>query len=113
MPVSVPGAAAAEIDFSALLEPGDLIAVGQGSSEPLPLTRALSAQAASLPQGVGAFVGLSYSGAFGVEFAERVQTISYGALADLAPVAAAGLLAVVPCHYSELPWLVREGPRPA
>src|ERR1700761_8373354 len=101
MPVSVPEVAAAEIDFAALLEPGDLVAVGQGSAEPLALTRALSGQASSLPEGVGAFVGLSYSGAFGVEFAERVQTFSYGALADLAPVAAAGLLAIVPCHYSE------------
>jgi acetyl-CoA hydrolase len=113
MAVSVPQVDAAEIDFAALLEPGDLVAVGQGSAEPLALTRAFSAQAGSLPEGVGAFVGLSYSGAFGVEFAERVPISSYGALADLAAVAAAGLLAVVPCQYSELPWLMREGPRPA
>jgi acyl-CoA hydrolase len=113
MAVSVPEVDAADIDFGALLEPGDLVAVGQGSAEPLALTRAFSAQADSLPEGVGAFIGLSYSGAFGVEFAERVETLSYGALADLAPVAAEDLLAIIPCHYSQLPWLMRDGPRPA
>lgn len=113
MSIRVPEVEAAEIDFAALLAPGDVVAIGQGSAEPLALTKALAAQADSLPPGVRLFVGLSFSGAFGTELAGRVPIESYGALADLAAVAAAGLLDVVPCHYSQLPWLMREGPRPA
>lgn len=100
----------AAIDFPALLRPGDRIVCGQGPAEPLTLTRRLMAQAEALPP-VEVFVGPLLSGTFTPETV-RVTPLrfsSFGAMAGAARLWAAGLLDVVPSHYSAFDAAVGAG----
>jgi acetyl-CoA hydrolase len=99
----------ARLDIASLIRPGDLILVEQGVAEPVGLVAAVREQADDLPE-CRVFVGFSLSGLFDVDLARRIQIVSYGAMGSLAAVEKAGLLDVVPCNYSDLPDLVREGP---
>jgi acyl-CoA hydrolase len=106
--VRIPQAAGAGVDLGAVLRAGDRIAVAQGAAEPLGLVLDLQAQADELPP-IELFSGLSLSGLFTLELARAVRMRSYGAMGALAKVFRAGLLDVVPCHYSDLPRLVQPG----
>ena len=99
----------AALDLARFIRPGDTVAVAQGSSEPLTLTEALIAQSAGLGA-LTVFLGLMYSDTFAPDAAPGFRYSSYGALGSLARFARAGRLEVVPCHYSQLPWLLASGP---
>jgi acetyl-CoA hydrolase len=51
-----------------------------------------------------------YSDTFAPDAAPGFRYASYGALASNLRLARAGRLEVVPCHYSQLPWLFASGP---
>lgn len=94
---------ARQLDFTALLRPGDRVVCGQGAAEPLTLTRRLVAQADSIGS-LDLFVGPLLSDTFTVE---KVQSTalrfrSYGAMGGASKLWAAGLLDVQPTHYSAL-----------
>lgn len=97
-----------DLDLTALLRQGDQVVIAQGACEPTGLVAALREQAERL-EDVTVFTGFSLSGLFDVELAQHVRVRSYGAMASLAAVDAAGLLDVIPCHYSLLPGLIRDG----
>ena len=99
----------AALDLARFIRPGDTVAVAQGSSEPLTLTEALIAQSGELGA-ITVFLGLMYSDTFAPDAAPGFRYSSYGALGSLARFARAGRLEVVPCHYSQLPWLLASGP---
>jgi acyl-CoA hydrolase len=97
------------LDLARFIRPGDTVAVAQGSAEPLTLTEALIAQSGELGA-LSVFIGLMYSDTFTPEVAPSLRYASYGALGSMARLARAGRLEVVPCHYSQLPWLLSSGP---
>ena len=99
----------AALDLARFIRPGDTVAVAQGATEPLTLTEALVAQSAQLGA-IRVFIGAMYSDTFAPEAAPGFRYASYGALASNLRLARAGRLEIVPCHYSQLPWLLASGP---
>jgi acetyl-CoA hydrolase len=99
---------AASLDLARFVRPDDIVVVAQASSEPLTLTETLVAQADRLGA-ITVFIGATWSDTFAPEEAPAFRFVSYGALGSNARLARAGRLDVVPCHYSQLPWLFESG----
>ncbi|MEJ8849290.1 acetyl-CoA hydrolase/transferase family protein [Variovorax rhizosphaerae] len=93
------------------IRPGDTVMWGQGTAEPLTLTRALVAQRASLAgQGrVRVWVGLGFAGTLQPEHADFLDFVGYICGASQRGLAQAGVLDVVPAHYSQLPQMIHSG----
>jgi len=100
---------AAALDLARFIRAGDTVAVAQASAEPLTLTEALVAQADRIGP-ITVFIGITYSSTFAPDRAPSLRYASYGALGANVRLARAGRLEVVPCHYSQLPWLFTAGP---
>ena len=98
----------ASLDLAPFIRPGDTVVVAQASSEPQTLTEALVAQADRLGA-ITVFIGATWSDSFVPDRAPGFRYVSYGALGANARLARAGRLDVVPCHYSQLPWLFESG----
>lgn len=98
----------ATVDLARHIRPGDGVVVGQGTGEPLTLTEALVAQRARF-SGARVFLGASYSGTFRPEHADHLRLRSFGALGQLRRLAAAGVLDVLPCHFSAVAPLIERG----
>lgn len=92
-----------DLDFAALLRPGDRLVVGQATAEPLTLTARL--MAAAVPDGCCAFLGPVYSDSFAGAVPAGLRFAGYGAIGKAATLTRRGLLDVVPAHYSTLPAL--------
>ena len=96
-----------------VLRPGDLVVVGQGVGEPTPLLECLLRDGGAIPD-VEVFVGLSHSRAFtgdavrgGAGGAAAPSLLSFGAMGPLARLAAAGGVSIIPCHFVDVPRLLR------
>lgn len=96
------------IDFSSLVRPGDTVLVGQADSEPLPLTRALAARRASVGGRFQVFLGVNLGDAFAPEHADCIDFLAYCGTGRNRPLARAGVLDMLACHYSEFPGLIRS-----
>lgn len=97
-----------ELDLADFIKPGDTVTWGQASSEPLCLTEKLVSQRKHIGK-FTAMVGLSLSNTLLPEYNDDINVISYGALGTNTPLAAAGVLQVVPCNYSAIPQLISSG----
>ena len=86
------------LEWPARLHPGDLVVVAQGVGEPTPLLKQLLEAG---PEGIEAFVGLSHSDA--LIGPPTVPLVSFGAMGRLRKHAAAGDVAIIPCHFDDLP----------
>jgi len=96
------------LDLAALIQPGDTVMWGQANAEPLPLTQALMAQR----QKIGRFrvmLGISNSPTCTPEHTDHVDFIAYCGAGANRELANAGLLEVMPSHYSDLPDLISSG----
>ena len=82
---------------------------GQGSAEPLGLTRALAEQRKQLG-GVRCFTGVSSSAAVRPEHCDYLSFVSYSGAGANRALAQAGKLDMLPAHYSELPRILGDGP---
>src|SRR6201995_3657402 len=100
---------AAELDLARYIRPGALVAWGQGCAEPLTLTEALAGQRQRLG-GVRCFSGISTTAAVRPEHCDYLSFSSYTAAGANRALSEAGLLDIVPCHYSQLPDLLGAGP---
>jgi acyl-CoA hydrolase len=98
----------ADLDFAALVKPGDCVAWGQAGAEALPLTQALMLQRAAVGR-FSAFIGATWSGTADPAFTDYVRFISYCGAGRNRALAKAGALTIVPCHYSQLGDLIRSG----
>ncbi len=98
------------LDFSPLLRPGDRVVCGQGAAEPLTLTRRLAAQAPALGP-LDVFVGPLLADSFTPDTVRGTQLrfSSYGAMGAAGRLWSAGLLDVLPTHYSALDAAARSG----
>ena len=100
---------AAELDLTRYIRPGALVAWGQGCAEPLTLTEALAGQRQRLG-GVRCFSGISTAAAVRPEHCDYLSFSSYTAAGANRALSEAGLLDIVPCHYSQLPEILGRGP---
>jgi acetyl-CoA hydrolase len=96
------------LDLSAIIRPGDTVLWGQGTSEPFTLTEALVRQRADIGP-INVFMGLSFSNTVQPEHADYLSFTSYGGVGTNQRLAKAGLLEILPCHYSQLPALISDG----
>lgn len=99
----------AALDLAAYIRPGDTVAWGQACAEPLTLTEALADQRKELG-GVRCFTGISSSPALRPENCDYLSFVSYTAAGANRALRAAGLLDILPSHYSELPGILGDGP---
>jgi acyl-CoA hydrolase len=95
-------------DLSLWIRPGDTVIWGQAMAEPLTLTRALVAQRKQLGR-LRVFVGIGASSTLQPEQSDSFDFIGYGASGTHRVLAQADVLDILPCHYSELPVLMRSG----
>jgi acyl-CoA hydrolase len=81
---------AAELDLTRYIRPGALVAWGQG--------------------GIRCFAGISTTAAVRPECCDYLSFSSYTAAGANRALSEAGLLDIVPCHYSQLPDILGAGP---
>ncbi|MBS0290931.1 MAG: acetyl-CoA hydrolase, partial [Proteobacteria bacterium] len=88
-----------------LIRPGDTLWWGQAQAEPLTLTRAVVAHRHVLARGgrLGVFVGMAGSDTLQPSQADVFDFFGYAAGGAHRALAAAGVLDIVPSHYSHLP----------
>ncbi|ART56989.1 acetyl-CoA hydrolase [Acidovorax carolinensis] len=98
-----------------LIRPGDTLWWGQATAEPLTLTRALVEHRHALAQGgrLRVFVGIGASDTLQPEQADNLDFFGYAAGGPHRPLADAGVLDILPSHYSHLPGLIHAGVLPA
>lgn len=110
-----PAGAALAQRMQALIRPGDALWWGQSSAEPLTLTRTLTAQRHAIAQGgrLRIFVGMDASGTLAPEQADVFDFFGYAGGGAHRRLAQAGVLDIVPSHYSHLAALIRAGHLPA
>ncbi|MDR1967543.1 MAG: acetyl-CoA hydrolase [Burkholderiaceae bacterium] len=101
--------------LQALLRPGDTLWWGQSTAEPLTLTRALVQHRHALAGGgrLRVFVGIAASDTLRPEHADTLDFFGYAAGGAHRLLAKAGVLDILPCHYSHLPALIGNGTLPA
>lgn len=98
-----------------LLRAGDTLWWGQATAEPLTLTRAIVAHRHALAQGgrLRVFVGIGASDTLQAEQADVIDFFGYAASGPHRALAQAGVLDILPSHYSHIPGLIRDGVLPA
>ncbi len=99
----------AALDLARYIRPGDTVAWSQACAEPLTLTQALADQRKALG-GVRCFTGISSSPAVRPENCDHLSFASYTAAGANRALRAAGLLDILPSHYSDLPRILGDGP---
>lgn len=90
-----------DLDFTALVRPGDVVLCGQGTGEPLTLTRRLLEQADAIGP-FTCFLGVVLSDTFAPDRAKDVSFRSYGALGRNVALSRAGRLGILPWHYCRI-----------
>lgn len=97
--------------LAALIHPGDTLWWGQATAEPLTLTRALVSERRAIARGgrLAVFVGIDSSGTLAPEHADTLDFFGYAAGGAHRRLARAGVLDILPVHYSHLPGLIRGG----
>jgi acetyl-CoA hydrolase len=98
-----------------LLRAGDTLWWGQATAEPLTLTRALVENRHALARGgrLRVFVGIGASDTLQPVQADVIDFFGYAASGPHRALAQAGVLDIVPSHYSHIPGLIRQGVLPA
>ena len=91
--------------FRDYVRPGDFVVWGQGCGEPLSLTETLMGQRRDIGR-FSVFTGLCYSPTADPQFADAVDFYSYHGGASNRQLG--DRLNIVPCHYSQLPAILRE-----
>lgn len=97
------------LDLAPWVRPGDTIVWGQATAEPRTLTHALVAQRHALGR-LRVFLGIGASPTLRPEHADAFDFVGYSASGTHRALADAGVLDILPCHYSQLPELMRSGP---
>lgn len=90
-----------DLDLAALVRPGDVVVCGQGTAEPMTLTRRLVAR----KDAIGAFtcwLGICLSDTFAPDRTAGIAFRGYGAIGTNILLSRAGRLDVLPWHYSRL-----------
>lgn len=97
-----------ELDFGQLIRPGATVVWPQACAEPVSLTEQLMRQRAELGR-FRCFLGIPASDTVRPEHADHVDFVSYCGSGANRALAHAGVLDIIPCHYSSLPALLTTG----
>lgn len=92
---------AKDLNLAPLIGDGARVLAGQGTAEPLTLTRAFMQQAERLPS-CSLFIGPTFSDTFDAEAPAHISFESYGAIGNAAKLARAGRLNIFAEHFSNL-----------
>lgn len=98
----------AQLDFAALIRPSEVVAWGQAAAEPATLTQELMRQRHQIGN-FGVFIGATWSDSADPTFSDCVRFHSYCGAGANRNLAKAGLLEILPCHYSQLGALISSG----
>jgi acyl-CoA hydrolase len=98
----------AMLDLSRYLCAGDRIVAGEACGEPVSLLRALIAQGRDIG-GLSLFTAASFSGLLEPAVAESFALRSMGAIGSLRHASTAGVLEIVPCHFSRIGPMIDAG----
>jgi acyl-CoA hydrolase len=96
------------LDLKGIVRPGDTILWGHACGEPLTLTEALVQQRHELG-GVTVFLGSGFSNTLRPEHADSIRFVGIGASGTHRRLAKAGVLDVLPCHFSKVESYVADG----
>ncbi|GGL10041.1 acetyl-CoA hydrolase/transferase family protein [Nocardia jinanensis] len=105
MPVDVD---AADLELRRWIRSGDMVVWGQSCAEPQTLTEALVSQRAELGSLLG-FPGIPATRTVRPEHGDHLSLLSYCGTGSNRELIRAGMLDVLPCHYSALPALLGQG----
>ncbi len=96
------------LDFAAIVRRGDSVMWGQATAEPVTLAKTLMAQRHAIG-GFKVFLGMSNSDTLKTEYADCIEFSSYCGTGSNRALVKAGRLDILPCHYSQIPELIRSG----
>ncbi len=99
---------ARDLDLASVIRPGDRLMWGQSSAEPRTFIGKLIEQRDRLG-GVRVFLGIGGAGQLGPEHAGEIAFLSYCGAGANRKLQKAGVLDILPVHYSCLPDLIRNG----
>ncbi|WP_321855537.1 acetyl-CoA hydrolase/transferase family protein [Paraburkholderia tropica] len=105
-----------QLDLAQYVRPGDTVAWGQCGAEPLALTTRLMAQRHAIARQAKSggrfrvFVGATWSDALDPACADVVDFAGYGGAGANRALERAGLLDILPCHYSQFRETLTRGP---
>jgi acyl-CoA hydrolase len=97
------------LDLARFVRQGDLVVWGQACAEPVSLTERLMRQRRAIG-GFRCFLGIPASATVRPEHGDEVSFLSYCGSGGNRELYRAGVLDVLPCHYSTLPDLLSSGP---
>ncbi|QKS01972.1 acetyl-CoA hydrolase/transferase family protein [Sphingomonas sp. CL5.1] len=97
-----------DLDLSRVIRPGDRLMWGQSVAEPRSLIAKVIEQRARFG-GIRVFLGIGSGGQLGPEHADSIGLLSYCGSGTNRRLAKAGVLDILPAHYSQLPKLIRGG----
>ncbi|WP_373452713.1 acetyl-CoA hydrolase/transferase family protein [Burkholderia sp. AU31652] len=94
--------------LSTIIRSGDTVMWGQSHAEPVTLMRALVAQREHLKR-IRIFLGIGLADVLAPEHADAFDFLAYCGSGSNRKLARAGVLDILPVHYSQLPGLIRSG----
>lgn len=94
--------------LSSIIRSGDTVMWGQSHAEPVTLMRALVAQREHLKR-IRVFLGIGLADVLAPEHADAFDFLAYCGSGSNRKLARAGVLDILPVHYSQLPGLIRSG----
>lgn len=103
---------AADLDLTGLVRPGDTVVWGQGTAEPVTLTRALVAQREQIVAGgerLNVFLGVTRGDTLAAEHADAFRYFGLGGLGETARLTRAGVVDVLPIRLGSVTQLIRQG----
>ncbi len=95
-------------DLHGIVRPGDTVLIGEAAAEPLTLSEALVAQRAVLGP-LKVMLGVGFSRTFSAEHADHIGFFGIGGAVTHRQLLRSGSMDVLPCHFSQVPQLLREG----
>lgn len=98
-----------QLHFPAWVRPGDTVAWGQCSAEPVSLTGRLMAQRHAIGGRFAVFIGATWADTLQPHHADVVDFRSYCGAANNRRLAEAGVLDILPAHYSSFEQLFASG----
>ena len=97
--------ALADLDLAQFIRAGDTIVWGQSAAEPLSLMQAYVTQRHRFAR-TRVFLGIGGSATLQPEHADAIDMTGYAAGGSHRTLGMAGVLDPVPCHYSQIPFLI-------
>jgi acyl-CoA hydrolase len=95
-------------DLASLIRPGDTVMWGQSHAEPVTLMRKLVEQRHRIGR-VRVFLGIGFGDVLAPQHSDAFDFLSYCGSGSNRQLARAGVLDILPVHYSQIPNLVRSG----